>query len=260
VNAPMTFLIDENLGLYPDQQPWSEILPRAGVVTISTTDLVKLDQSVAEHEPDVVFMPIADFHQLLTSGDRYYHGFAIVTSKFTGGTNLPSVLVVRKSDPAKSLDDLAGATYGYINRSCTSSYFAPAILLHSRGKALDDYFTLRPTAPWQGQIDAVTSGEVRATMVPEDVWKTTATNADTTKIIGRYDNATGALVVVRDGLDEATLKVLLGALVAWKPKPDAVYGGFKPYADSDVARFFGDLDQLSRAPRPASSSGRPPGA
>ena len=38
---------------------------------------------------------------------------------------MPSVLVVRKDDPAESLMDLEGATYGYINKSCTSSYFPP---------------------------------------------------------------------------------------------------------------------------------------
>jgi ABC-type phosphate/phosphonate transport system substrate-binding protein len=36
-------------------------------------------------------------------------------------TDLPSVLVVRKDDSAKSLKDLEGATYGYINKCRTSS-------------------------------------------------------------------------------------------------------------------------------------------
>jgi hypothetical protein len=30
---------------------------------------------------------------------------------------------------------------------------------------------------WQGQIDAVVDGEIRSTMVPEDVWRTTSGNA-----------------------------------------------------------------------------------
>jgi ABC-type phosphate/phosphonate transport system substrate-binding protein len=94
---------------------------------------------VARHEPDIAFMPIADFHRLVAKGDDYYRGFAIATSKFTGTTNLPSVLVVRKDDPAASLNDLEGARYGYINKSCSSSYFPPAILLQKHGKKLDDF-------------------------------------------------------------------------------------------------------------------------
>jgi phosphonate transport system substrate-binding protein len=244
----LTFLIDENLGLYPDEEPWSEVFPALDISTISTTDLPELDRSVDRHEPDIVFMPIADFHRVLASGDRHYRGFAMVKSKFTGTTSLPSVLVVAKDDPANCLDDLFGATFGYINQSCTSSYFAPAILLQRRGRSLGGYFDLRTTAPWQGQIDAVRSGEVRATMVLEDVWKSTPSNAETTKVLDRYDGATGAVIVVRDDIDADTLESLRNALVSWKPSSDALFGGFKAFADSDVTAFFRDLDLLP-APR-----------
>lgn len=100
---------------------------------------------------------------------------------------MPSVLVVRADDPAVGIDDLRGASLGYINTSCSSSYFCPAIVLNERGANLADFFDLRSTAPWQGQIHAVTSGAVRATMVVEDVWRTTPANGSDTKIIGRYD-------------------------------------------------------------------------
>jgi len=204
----------------------------------------ELDRSVAKHEPDVVFMPIADFHRVLASGDRHYRGFAMVTSKFTGLTRLPSVLVVAEDDPATGLDDLGGADYAYINRSCTSSFYAAAILLHRRGRSPSSFFRLRPTAPWQGQVEAVLSGRCRATMVPEDVWTSTPSNAQRTKIIDRYDDATGAVVVVRQSLTDAVLLKLLTALVTWKPHPHALFGGFKAYADEDVTRLFGDLDLL----------------
>lgn len=240
----LTFLNDSNLGLDPERDPWNEVLPALGIETISTIDLPELDRSVAEHEPDIVFMPIADFHRVLASGDRHYRGFAMVKSKFTGSTNLPSVLVVCKDDPATCLAELKGAAFGYINRACTSSYYAPAILLHRLGTSLVDFFDLRPTAPWQGQIDAVISGEVRATMVPEDVWRSTASNGERTKIVGRYDEATGAIIVVRNGLDAGVLHRLLDAAVAWKPERDAIFGGFKPFTDAAVATFFRDLDLL----------------
>ncbi|MHA6785209.1 PhnD/SsuA/transferrin family substrate-binding protein [Pseudonocardia saturnea] len=92
------------------------------------------------------------------------------TSARSGRPEQSSLLIVRSDDPAAGLDDLAGARLGYVNASCSSSWFAPAILAAGRGRRLADQFTLVPTPPWQAQIDAVVSGEVRATTVLEDVW------------------------------------------------------------------------------------------
>ena len=238
------FLLDTNLGLTVDQQPWPGILSAAGIRTVSTTDLARLDDMMARHEPDIAFMPIADFHRLLGTGDNHYRGLAIGTSTFTGTTRLPSVLVVRKDDPATRLEDLTGATYGYINRSCSSSYFAAAIVLQQRGKQLQEFFSMTQTPAWQGQVDAVASNDVRATMVPEDVWNTYPRNAQNTKIIGRYDNATPAVVVARHDLDPDIRRTMLGALVAWVPQWEAVYGPFRPYYYADVHCFFHDLSLL----------------
>jgi ABC transporter, phosphonate, periplasmic substrate-binding protein len=242
--AETIFLLDANLGLPVDEMPWSSLLSAAGIRAVSTTDLVHLDVAVARHEPDISYLPIAGFHRIVASGDNHYRGLAIATSKFTGTTHLPSVLVVRKDDPAANLDDLAGATYAYINKSCSSSYFSAAIVLVKQGKKLDEFFEIVPTAPWQGQIDAVVSNKVRATMVPEDVWATTGENARVTKIIGRYDNATPPLVIVRRDLDGVLCKTVLDGLVAWVPKWEAVYGAFRPFYYADVHCFFHDLDQL----------------
>jgi ABC-type phosphate/phosphonate transport system substrate-binding protein len=246
-NAGLSFLLDSNLGLPTGEKPWSEILAAASVTVEQTNDLVYIDEEIAAHNPDIAYIPTADFHRLFRNGDRYYRGLAIATSKFTGGTALRSLLIVRKDDPANSLDDLYGATYGYINKSCSSSYFPPAILLKRQGKKLNEFLQLRPTNPgptWQGEIDAVVSKEVRTTMVLEDVWKSLPKNAENTKIIGDYVGGTAAVVVVREGLDEAICKTLLDALLATTPPWEAVYGGFRPFYYADVHRFFHDLNEL----------------
>ncbi|MDA2889481.1 PhnD/SsuA/transferrin family substrate-binding protein [Mycolicibacterium sp. BiH015] len=240
----MQFLVDSNLGLPVDEKPWSDFLAGLGIATSLTNDLPELDGSVARHEPDIVFMPISDFHRLVATGDDFYRGLAIVTSKRTGSTRLPSVLVVRIDDPAGGIEDLRGATFGYINTSCSSSYFCPAIVLKRVGRDLRDFFDLRATAPWQGQIDAVIDGTVRATMVVEDIWRATPSNADTTKVIGRYDDATGAVVVVGVAVDEGLREKLLDALVSWQPRSDALFGPFTQYRDEDVAAFFADMARL----------------
>jgi phosphonate transport system substrate-binding protein len=242
--AKTTFLIDTNLGLAVDERPWPEFLATWRIDVEQTTDLVLLDAKVAAHEPDICFMPIADFHRLLAGGDAHYRGVAIATSKFTGTTSLPGVVVVRKDDPASRLLDLEGAKCAYINKSCSSSYFTPAILLNRHGKRLTRFLEMVPTAPWQGQVDAVIAGTVRATVVPEDVWLTNPENAEATRIIGRYDTSTPALVVARHDLDAALGRALLDALVSWVPRWENIYGAFRPFYRADVHRFFHDLDQL----------------
>lgn len=238
------FLLDSNLGLPVDDPPWRDLLRDAGIATISTDDLEAIDRSVERHEPDIVYLPIADFHRLLARGDTHYRGVVLVTSKLTGRVRLPSVLVVRRDDPAQGFEDLRGATLGIINRSCSSSYFAPAIVAHRHGEDLEDVVILRPTPPWQAQIDAVIAGAVRATMVIEDVWRSTPANARATKVIGRYDDATGAVVIVRHGLDASVVTALREALLRWRPEPGSVFGPFTPYRDDDVATFFADMDRL----------------
>jgi phosphonate transport system substrate-binding protein len=196
------------------------------------------------HEPHIAFLPSGEFHRLLAAGDEHYRGLAIATSKFTGTTALPSVLVVRKDDPATALADLRGARVAYLNRSCSSSWFSPAILLHDSGEALTRYFEMVPARPWQGQVDAVIAGEVRATMLPEDVWRTVPANAASTRILARYDAATPALVVVRRDLEPDVTATLLETLVSWVPAWESVHGAFRPFYRADVHRFFHDLDRL----------------
>jgi phosphonate transport system substrate-binding protein len=152
--------------------------------------------------------------------------------------------VVRSDDPATGVDDLAGADYGFINTSCTSSYFSPAILLTGLGKTWNSFLHFVPVPAWQGQIDAVVSKKVRATMVLEDVWRATPENAESTKVIGRYDNCKPPVVIAHKDLDNDTRGTLLDALVAWEPDWDGIFGGLKPYYYADVHPFFHDLDQL----------------
>ncbi len=246
--SPVSFLLDTNLGLHADREPWKGLFLSLGVEVELTTDLVHLDKEIAAHKPDMAYIPAADFHRLFGKGDRYYRGLLIATSRFTGQPRLKSLLVVRNDDPAESMDDLQGAKYAYINRSCSSSYFPPALILNKKGKKLEEFLDITqvkvgPT--WQELVDAVVNGEARATMILEDTWKLDPKNAETTKVIGEYTGGTPAVVVVRDGLDEALVKKVLDALLAWVPEWDGgVYGPLKPFYNSDIYFFFHELDAL----------------
>ncbi|MBE7209487.1 MAG: PhnD/SsuA/transferrin family substrate-binding protein [Gluconacetobacter diazotrophicus] len=238
------FLVDTNLPIDTEDPEVAAVLERFDVTVEGSTDLPLIGRRIAAHEPDIAFIPSADLHRIVRRGDRHYRGLAIPTSKFTGTVDYPSVMVVRRDDPADSLLDLRGASCGYINRSCTSSYFPPALLLNERGIRFDAFLDMRPVPAWQGQIDAVVSGAVRLTSVPEDVWRTEPGNADTTRIIGRYEPARPAVVVARHDLDRELRAALVEALCGWLPPWRSIYGCFKPYLDADLHHMFHELDAL----------------
>ncbi len=240
--AGIKFILDSNLGLPVAEKPWSTILSEAGITAEPTTNLTYIDRVLADHQADIAYVPAPDFYRAGAKRDHHYRGLAIATSKFTGQPIQRSLLVVRKDDPATGLKDLARAKCGYINKSCTSSYFPLAILLNRQGIKLDEYLAIEPVKPWQGQVDAVRAGTVRATMILEDVWKMTPQNQDETKVIGQFDGCIPPVVVVRDGLDEAVRRRLLDALISWIPPWEGVYGAFKPYYYADAQAFFHDLD------------------
>ncbi|KUI41278.1 hypothetical protein AU197_01720 [Mycobacterium sp. IS-1590] len=242
----LRFVVDQNLGLPACDEPWTTRLAASGITASESTDLAGIDRALADHEPDIAYVPAPSLHRLLQGGDRHYRGLAIATSKFTGEPRQSSLLVVRSDDPATGPDDLAGAQCGYINTSCTSSYFAPAILFAGRGTT-PMHFVAVPA--WQGQVDAVVAGQVRATMVLEDVWQTTPENASTTRIVARYDNCRPPVVLVKETLDKAVCATLLDALIGWAPDWNGVYGALKPFYYADVHGFFHDLDQLRECTR-----------
>ncbi|KUI46448.1 hypothetical protein AU198_02255 [Mycobacterium sp. GA-1199] len=211
----LSFVVDQNLGLPACDQPWTTLLATAGITATESTDLAGIDRALAQHQPDIAYVPAPSLHRLLRSGDHHYRGLAIATSKFTGEPRQTSVLVVRRDDPATGLDDLAGAQCGYINASCTSSYFAPAILF-TRQPPME--FVAVP--PWQGQVDAVVAGRVRP-----------------------------PVILVSESLDKASCATLLDALITWIPDWKGVYGALKPFYYADVHGFFHDLDQLTECSR-----------
>ncbi len=243
----LSFLIDTNLGLKVAEAPIAGALRSLGIKTELSTDLEHVDREFLAHKPDIAHVPIADFHRLVGKGDHHYSGLAQATSKFCGQVRMRSLLVVGKDDPASSLDDLEGARYGIINRSCSSTYFPPAILLARQGRKIGDVLQVTPVKPgptWQGLVDAVIAKDIRATMVLEDVWRSDPNNDRLTKVIGDYAGGLPGVIVARADLDPQTRTALLEALLAWVPAWDAVFGPFRPFCNADVHSFFHDLDGL----------------
>ncbi len=215
---------------------------------------------IARHEPDVAYVPHRRLPPLFARGDRHYRGLAIATSKFTGRAKLPSVLVVRRDDPATGLDDLGGAEYGIINRSCSSSFFPPAILL-GEGETVDDFLRSRRSRPGRGRSTPWSPAGSGPRWCPEDVWKTNPGNARVAKVVGRYDTATRRRWSwPGTASPEAPRRALLDALLAWIAAP----GGGLWRVPAVLLRGRARLLPRPRRPpprslsRPAASEGHPP--
>ena len=242
--SPITFVLDKNLDLPTDQQPWVGMLKATGIKPHATTDLVQIDQLLADNGPDIAYIPGADFCRLILQGNPHYQGLVIATSKFTGEPYQRTLLVVRKDDPANSIDDLAGSTYGYMNRSCSSSYFPPAVMLNRQGKNFERFLKIVEVPGWQNRVDAVVAKKIRSTMILEDVWKMTPSNERTCKIIGDMDHCPPGILAVNKRLDIETVGKLREQSLSFIPAWQTVNGAFRSYNYADVQSFTHYLTEL----------------
>jgi phosphonate transport system substrate-binding protein len=235
---------DENLG-FPLADPyWRSYFAAENCEIDEATDLDALTAQLLAHKYGFSYLPSANYFVLRS--DPFYRGIASARSPRSGVPLQNSVLVVAKSNPVTDWHKLRGARLGYINAYCTTSYFAPSILLAREGLVLDAFFDGFAVAPWQGQIDAVVDGSIDATMVYEDVWLSRAGNAQKTKIIARLDGLPTPVFIARTDAAEAFTSNLTHRLLTFasKPLPGALYAGFGAYQEAHMARFFAELERL----------------
>ncbi|MEZ5787845.1 MAG: PhnD/SsuA/transferrin family substrate-binding protein [Xanthobacteraceae bacterium] len=234
---PKIFAHDVNLGFPVDHPDWAAFFHSHGWRTAGYDDMGKLTATLEAHAAAASFLPAANYFYL--RNDPAYAGLASCLAMKTGSTTVASVLVVPKASTAQSVRDLKGARLGYINTYCTTSYFAPAILLSEQGMAFDGFFQPKPAGAWQHQIDSMLAGEVDATMVEEGIWLDKPANRVSTKIIGRVDRLPGPLVVLAQGVDAAFASSFLAKLLATRTaKPDQPFAGYAAFCEDAIRGFF----------------------
>jgi phosphonate transport system substrate-binding protein len=236
--------LDANLRFPAGDPYWERFFESEHCDVASTADLDALTRQLLRHELDFCYLPAANLYFL--RGDPAHRGIASARSARTGSPAQSSVLVVAKANPAADWHALRGARLGYINTYCTTSYFAPAILLAREGLALEPFFHAFAVSPWQGQIDAVVEGEIDATMVYEDVWLGRPDNAAQSKIIARLDDLPTPVFIARAHREGAFAPKLKKRLIAFAPPavPNGLYAGFSDYQEVRMARFFVELQRL----------------
>ena len=239
----MIFACDVNLG-FPDDDPvWVAFFRDHGWRLANYDDMGQLTAALKAHEATAAFMPAAIYYHL--KDDPFYGGLAIGLAKRTGDPTVTSVLIVPRANEARSVLDLKGKRLGDINSYCTTSYFAPAILLAEQGVPFPGFFsTVAPVGAWQHQIDAVLAAKVDATMVEEGIWEDIPANRSATKIVGSVDRLPGPVIVVAETVDAAFASAFAARLLATRAAaPGQPFAGFARYRQDVVGNFFDRTDR-----------------
>ncbi len=234
------FAHDANLGFQVDDALWSGFLERHGIEVAPYRDMAKLTRDLKAEPVSFAYLPAANYFYLREQGA--YQPLASAVYAASGSSSFASLLVVAAGSDIAILDELRGRKLGYAHRYCTSSYFAPAILLHEHSLDIDDLFAqLVEVPPYEGQIDAVMSGRVDATMVEEDVWRKDEANARDTRVIGRRDGLPTPLLIVAKEASQTLADELSELALSHRPETTAetLFAGFVPYERKRVEGFYG---------------------
>lgn len=237
---------DGNLDFPFDDPHWAPLSRSLNFAATSYTDLDTLVAGVREKLFDLSYLPSSSCYFLRGTP---YSGLVSALTAITRKPQQSSLFVVAKSNPATSWKDLRGKRLGYINTYCTTSYFAPSILLSPDGFVLTQFFHAFPVAPWQGQIDAVLDGTIDATSVYEDVWLKNPENAKDTKVLARVDGLPTPPIIISDALDTELKAKIKSTLLAMQPAAGAgaLYSGFTEYNDPLMQKWFANLAALPAA-------------
>jgi phosphonate transport system substrate-binding protein len=239
MTAAQTFAYDGNFRFDVKDPPWARLFDSHGITPVRYDDMAELTDALTSSVQTISYLPAANYFYL--RDNPRYEPVASAIYAAEDSTLLRSVLVVRSESAVTELDQLRGASLGYAHRFCTTSYFAPAILVHEHASSLDEFFgELTVVAPYEGQVDAVVAGMVDATMVQEDVWRKHPEYARTTRVIAREGDLPTPVVIVDSGADAALKSDLNDVLLAHRPRrtPDTLFAGFVPFEHERVERFF----------------------
>ncbi|MFA6916120.1 MAG: PhnD/SsuA/transferrin family substrate-binding protein [Parachlamydiales bacterium] len=238
------FALDKNLGFPIEDPKWQAFFNKHNIVLNHYLDMKKMTADLQQNPIGLSYLPTANYYYLRNNESYTPVANALFTANQT--SHISSVLVVSKKSNINSLDELKDKRLGYINLFCTSSYFAPAILLWQNHYSIDNFFSkLQEVGAWQRQVDAVIAGEIDATMVQEDIWHKLPENAEKTEILGKVDNLPSPLLICSKQLDQKIKDELTALLFHYTPKasPEALFNGFIPYHGELVHAFFDNSEK-----------------
>ena len=237
--GPLTFAYDGNFCFDTGDPAWRSFFASHGVEPVRYDDMAKLTQALRSRIQTAAYLPAANYFYVRDIGD--YEPLASAVYAAENSTSLTSVLVVRADGGVTDVEQLRGGSYGFVHEYCTTSYFAPALLVHEHGSTLSSFFgRLVQVAAYEAQVEAVLAGAVDCTMVQEDVWRKHPEYAETTRVIAREASLPTPVVIVDRNADVALRRDLGDVLLNHRPPitGDTLFAGFEPIEREHLDRFF----------------------
>lgn len=238
----MLLLLDDNLGLK------DATLLEACNENFSIIKLVDLDHLVAtikKEMPIIAYVPVAIAFEFRNDPTCYPVASALVGN--TGSNTTSSLWIVRNDAKFEQIGDLKGTRYGRINRYCTSSFLAPAIVLKQNRLSVNDFFAEIVDVPvqtgnWQNQIDQVIEGKIASTMVSEAAWLAKPDNAQKTRVIAKKDRLPSPVIIIKaqDRVDLSDR--FLPCFINQRRSGDAMFSGFARCRGESLAGFYKEIE------------------
>ncbi len=234
-----TFAYDGNFRFDEHDPVWRDFFTAHAVTPVRFDDMAELTAALQASVQTVSYLPAANYFYVRDSED--YEPFASAVYAAESSTSLTSVLVVSAASDVHSVEQLRGSRYGFVHEYCTTSYFAPALLVHKHGDTLASFFSrLVRVAAYEPQIEAVIAGEVDCTMVQEDVCVKHPEYAETTRVIAREVDLPSPVVIVDRAISTELRRDLQDVVFGYRPEitSDTLFAGFVPFEHDRVTRFF----------------------
>ncbi|MBR0328184.1 MAG: phosphate/phosphite/phosphonate ABC transporter substrate-binding protein [Selenomonadaceae bacterium] len=137
----------------------------------------------------------------------------LVTPKMNNATSYTGYIIAKKGSGIKSLDDLAGRSFAFVDKKSASGYVYPKAALLENGKNPETYFS---STSFMGShnkvIDAVLSGEVQAGATYSDAFEAAgAKAADNLEIIFRTEPIPKDVIAAAPGVPDEVTQLLTKA-------------------------------------------------
>ncbi|MFW9267910.1 phosphonate ABC transporter substrate-binding protein [Pseudomonas sp. NR3] len=208
------------------------------------TDYNGVIEALRSKKLDVAYL--GPFSYVLASQVADVEAFAVAVTKKTGKSAYRSLIVARSDSGLKSLADLKGHTFAFVDPSSTSGHLFPKAGIEKAGYQPDKLFSrVIFSGSHDASILAVANGKVDAAAVADRILATATTQGevkpDELRVVWSSSDIPESPMVWRKDLDPALKQKLTAALAEVKDIPwgdQGMLNGFQPTRDGayDVVR------------------------
>lgn len=231
---------------------------------VAPTNYVDTPDLLARGEIDVADLAPYQYATLVQQGAAVTPLVAVVAH---GASTYGSYLVVRTGSPIKSLDDMKGKRFGFVDPLSSSGYILPAAWLRERGFDLERDVTVTFLGSHLAVVQAVRDGTVDVAAVSSDLLVGNAGLAGPLVVVAKAGRMPYDVIVARPGLDPAVAARMRDALLRLSLHDEDGHEALRAFSSADgfmpVPRgHYKQLLELARknlgVPPPRSTSSREP--